>query len=232
MNPSNGNDVRLAPSKCIGQRFLTRYALVLGLSALGAAATGQAVAGCGQFGRVTAPPAQWDAPVADALLPAVYRPGAGQFIRVLDDGDRHVPNIVGMWRFTMVSDGTAYPVPIPYGAPIDFGTVQLHSDGTELMISGGRAPSTGDVCMGVWEQTGKSTYKVKHFALGWVSGDSTPPASPSAFLGPAVIHEAVTLNGSGNRFEGTFTIDQYAKDEVTLLEHISGKVIATRFTVD
>jgi hypothetical protein len=33
-------------------------------------------------------------------------------------------------------------------------------------------------------------------------------------------------------FEGTFTLDQYAKDETTLLQHIAGKVVGKRVTVD
>ena len=137
--------------------------------------------------------------------------------------------IVGTWRFTYTSDGTAYPQPIPYGAQVDFGVHQWHSDGTEMFTSGARAPSTGDVCMGVWKRTGPNTYKMRHIALSWVSADSTPPG-PTQYLGPAIITEQVTLDRAGNRYEGTFTLDQYAKDEVTLLEHIAGKVAATRFT--
>ncbi len=137
-----------------------------------------------------------------------------------------------MWKVTLVSDGTAYPIPIPNGAPIDFGTAQWHSDGTEVLVSGGRAPSTGDVCMGVWEQIGNSTYKLKHVGLSYSSTDSVPPSSPSVFLGPAIIRETVTLSHSRDSYTGTFTIDQYAADEVTLIEHIGGTVTATRFTVD
>ena len=52
------------------------------------------------------------------------------------------------------------------------------------------------------------------------------------FLGPAIMRETVVLDPSGDSFKGTFTIDQYAKDEITLIEHITGTVTATRFTVD
>ena len=91
----------------------------------------------------------------------------------------------------MISDGIP-PNPVPKGVTVDFGTVQWHDDGTELMISGGRRPSTGDVCMGVWQQIGSHSYKLKHLALAWVSSD-TPPSmegpgpSPAQFLGPAII---------------------------------------------
>ena len=86
--------------------------------------------------------------------------------------------------------------------------------------------------MGVWEKTGPRTYRLKHLALAYVSSDSSPPVSPATFLGPAIVLETVVLGLSGKSFEGKFTIDQFAKDEMTLIEHISGTVTATRFTVD
>ena len=51
-------------------------------------------------------------------------------------------------------------------------------------------------------------------------------------IGPAIIRVTVTLNRARNAFEGTFTLDQYAKDEATLIEHVAGRVTATRFSVD
>jgi hypothetical protein len=168
-------------------------------------------------------------------MSALYHPGADGFVRVSDDEQRDA-GIVGLWRVTLISDGTAYPVHIPFGAVVDFGTQQWHSDGTEFLISGGRAPSTGDVCMGVWERVGNSTYKLKHIALAYASSDTPAsqggPVVPAAFVGPGIIREVVTMSPSGKTFEGTFTVDQYAKDEVTLLQHIAGKIVATRFTVD
>ena len=204
------------------RRSMRLCVLVLGLGAIGSMLAGHAVAGCGSVAAVRAAPMGW----------APSYSGATEFLRVVDDGGQRNPGIVGMWRFTLVSDGTAYPTPIAYGTVIDTGTMQWHGDGTEITISGSRAPSTGDVCMGVWEQTGRATFRLKHIALAWVSADSTPPASPAVFLGPAILHEEVTLSRSGHSFEGTVTLDQYAKDETTLLEHIGAKVIATRVVVD
>ncbi|HEX4234403.1 MAG TPA: hypothetical protein VH041_08845 [Caldimonas sp.] len=213
---------------------VTRLALLLGFGVLATVFTGHAGAACGQYNPTdpSLPPA-WDAPLptTSAMMRAVYRTGDVRIIHVRDD-DRDsggAAGIVGTWRFTFVSDGTAYPVQIPYGAVVDFGTVQWHSDGTEFMISGGRPPSSGDVCMGSWQRTGPSTYVLKHIALAWASSDSMPPASPAAYIGPAIISEVVTLNHARDRFEGSFTLDQYAKDEVTLLEHIGGTITATRF---
>lgn len=219
----------------IWRRSLSSCLLALAAGALGSTFTGLAVAGCGPYRPMDgAPPEQPDtpAPLAGALTHALYRPGGEQVVRVADDRDGRESSIVGTWRFTFISDGTSSDGP-PAGVVLDFGTAQWHSDGTEFMISGGRPPSTGDVCMGVWQQTGRHTYKMKHLAFGWGSSDTTPtPVSPAAYLGPSVIGEEVTLSRAGNRFEGTVTIDVYKTDETTLVAHISGKVIASRITVD
>lgn len=216
--------------------LLRRLLLIVAMGAAGIASTGQAVAGCGYPRPLVKQSLDGGQRAADGFMSAVYRPGSERFLTVSDSEESRGAAIVGMWRITLVSDGTAYPAPIPYGAVVDFGTQQWHSDGTEFLISGGRAPSTGDVCMGVWEQSGPRTYKLKHIALAYVSGDTPPPLGgpvvPAAFLGPAIIKEVVTVNRSRDAFEGTFTLDQYAKDETTLLQHIAGKVLGTRFTVD
>jgi hypothetical protein len=211
--------------------------LMLGLGAIGSLVSSTALAGCGMDSLPVAPPAQWAARAAatGAFMPAAYRAESGQFVREdFDSGTRNA-GIVGLWKFKFVSDGTAHPAPIPSGAVVDFGTAIWHSDGTEITFSGGRPPSSGDVCMGVWEKTGPSTYKLKHIALAWISGDTPPPlgpVSPAVFLGAAIIRQEVKLSHSHDSFEGTFTIDQYSQDETTLLQHIGGKVSATRVTVD
>ncbi|MEJ8816034.1 hypothetical protein WKW77_33595 [Variovorax ureilyticus] len=196
------------------RRALGGYLIVLGLGVAGATATGRAAAGCGMFPGHGAAPESWMQQEKNQTHPSKRT------------------SIVGMWKVNLVSDGTAYPMPIPAGVPLDFGTAQWHSDGTEFLISGGRAPSTGDVCMGVWEQTGSATYKLKHLALAYASSDSNPPVVPAAFAGPGVLRETVTLSPSGESYEGTFTIDQYATDGVTLIEHIGGTVTGIRFTAD
>jgi hypothetical protein len=209
--------------------------LALALGMAGLVTTGQAVAGCADFSAPRSAPTLREAPTLEGFQTAVYRPGQARMIRVSDDQGSAGGGIVGTWRFKFISDGTAYPAPIPIGATVDFGTQQWHGDGTEIIVSGGRTPSTGDVCMGVWQKTGVRTYKLKHFAMSYVSSDTPPPlgpVAPAAYVGPAIIRETVVLSPSGNSFEGHFTIDQYAMDEVTLLEHIAGTVTGTRLTVD
>lgn len=217
------------------RRSVARGLLGLALGAAAVLGSTPALAGCGATDGQPQLPMRWEVPTqaGPTLMPAVYRPGEAHLVRT--DFEAVDAGIIGLWRFSLVSDGTAYPAPIPYGAIVDFGTTQWHSDGTEIMFSGSRPPSTGDVCMGVWKKTGPNTYKLKHIALAWISADTPPPLgprSPAVFVGPAIITELVTLDRSRNSFEGSFTIDQYAQDETTLLEHVAGRVKATRISVD
>ncbi len=180
----------------------SKWIMGLAVAALTSLGAGQAMAGCSMPGNGGHSPANW---------------------HELRGGLPFNDAIVGLWKVTFTSDGTAYPGPIPLGVETDFGTVQWHDDGTETMVSGGRDPSTGDVCMGVWKRSGPRAFKLNHLALAWAGG---------AYLGPAVFHESVTLDRAGNTYEGPFTIDQYAADGTTLLEHIGGTVKGTRVTVD
>ena len=136
------------------------------------------------------------------------------------DGDSDLAPIVGLWKFKFVSKDSPG---IPDDAVIDEGYVTWHSDGTEIMNSG-RAPSTGNFCMGVWKKTRHSTYKLNHFGLSW---DPT-----GAFLiGPANIKEEVALDNKGNKYSGTFSITQFDTNGNTL-GHVTGVVTAERITVD
>jgi len=137
-----------------------------------------------------------------------------------DDSDR--ASIVGLWKIKFISKGNT-GIGIPDGAPIDEGYATWHSDGTEIMNSG-RAPMTGSFCMGVWKKTGRSSYKLNHFALSWDPTGKT-------LVGPANIKEEVVLDDSENSYSGTFTIDQY-DTEGHLLVHISGLITAQRITAD
>ena len=150
------------------------------------------------------------------------------------EGSANPAGIVGLWQFTFVAKGNDPPGP-PDGATVDAGYVTWHSDGTELMNSG-RAPTTGDFCMGVWKQVGRSTFKLNHFALAWAWDPVTPATGPGTggadFVGPANIREEVTLDRSGNSYQGTFTLVQYAADGKTVLATVTGTITATRITVD
>jgi hypothetical protein len=142
---------------------------------------------------------------------------------IIDDDDAATkePSIVGTWKEHWFSEGTDG---IPDGTEVDANYAQWHSDGTEMQVSGMRAPLTGDVCLGEWVKTGARTYQLNHFG---VSYDSTG----QNLVGPARIQQWITLDPKGNSTSGKFVIDQW--DEAgNLLAHIQGKVVGIRVTMD
>jgi hypothetical protein len=180
--------------------------------------------GCGYFpGKAPAAPVRPQYRSGQPLLVLISEhndPGS--------DNDSDSAEIVGLWKF-------AFTATSPFVGPLDAGYVTWHSDGTELMNSG-RAPTTGAFCMGVWKQIGHSTYKLNHFALAWAFDANEPATGPGTggaiFVGPANIREQVTVDPSGNNYEGTFTLVQYEPDGITVLATITGTVTATRITAD
>jgi hypothetical protein len=133
---------------------------------------------------------------------------------------------IGMWNIQFISQGnTSHNPPIPDGAIVDFGYTQWHSDGTEIMNSGGHMPATQNFCLGVWLRTGTFTYEVNHFALSY-------DATSGALANKVNIREQITLDPSGNQFTGTFTISVYNQAGTQQVDHLAGTVAATRVTVD
>ena len=185
-------------------------AAVLGLMAL--AATVQANAACMSTEGLSK--------AGGRLGPALYVPGASadaMLLRVSTHDES--PSIVGLWEFQ--TDGPL----------ADYGTQAWHSDGTEIMFSGAQNPATGDICQGVWHQTGPSTYSLNHIAMGW--------SAPGAGLGIRVhFHMTVQLSRSGNSFTGHYSADVFSVspadpfDESVKIASGSGHVTATRVKPD
>jgi hypothetical protein len=133
----------------------------------------------------------------------------------------HGPTIVGTWKEHWISEGSEG---IKDGTEVDAGYAQWHSDGTEINVSGMRAPITGDVCLGVWIKTGACTYQLNHFGISY------DPTGVN-IVGPARIQQWLTVDPKGDSTSGKFTIDQW--DEAgNLLGHVQGKVIGTRVTME
>jgi hypothetical protein len=160
-----------------------------------------AAAAC--FGAVLASPASASClatPTASAsvigspaIVPAAYYPAP--------PGDDHGPaSIVGLWQASFIARGNS-PDGLPDNTLIDDAYVQWHSGGTEIMNSS-RPPIIGSVCLGVWTQTGRNTYKLTHVTKSWDADGFT-------FIGPAVILEEVTISRSGQSYTGTFSLTQY-----------------------
>ena len=170
-------------------------------------------AGCGLY-RPVPHPAAWQPQIASPRL--VLADFADD-----EDANSHRPTIVGTWKEKWISQGSAL---LPDGAEFDASYSQWHSDGTEINVSGLRPPITGDVCMGVWIQTGERTYQMNHF------GVSYDPSGVN-LVGPARIQQWLTLDPKGDATSGKFTVDQY--DEAgNLLAHFQGNVTGTRVTMD
>jgi hypothetical protein len=190
---------------------------VVGAAALGVMWTPTAAAGC-------AFPDPTGASVTHSSRSQIgtgeYHPAAFMLTSDHDRRDDDSDGIVGLWHVTFVSRGSQY---IPDGTQVDSAYVQWHSDGTEIMNSS-RPPSTGSFCMGVWEKTGRNTYRLNHVAISW-NPDGTPE-------GPASIREEVTLDHSGNTYKGTFTIIQYDLSGINVVipTPIVGELTAERIT--
>jgi hypothetical protein len=157
------------------------------------------------------------------LTPAVFHPEAagGAHLIAVDVPDSATPSIVGLWRFQFSPE---------LGS--DFGTVIWHEDGTELTISAGRDPAAGNVCMGVWKQTGPYTYVLNHIAMGHDGPPGGPP-SPT-FTNTVHLHGFIKLGHSGNSYTGTIHAVISAAnpghpfDESNVIAQVTGSVTATR----
>ena len=177
-----------------------------------------AIAQCGGIRPAAVTHASLQPQTAQArLLRAAYSPAAMQ-----DQEDEAASaSIVGFWHVKFIAEGDKT---IPNGTEIDAGYSQWHSDGTEIMNSGGRAPDTSNFCLGVWEKVGPSQYKLNHLAAAW---DPTK----NVLLGPANIKEEVTLAPTGEHFAGSFTINQF-DESGNLLAHVVGKITGDRISVN
>jgi hypothetical protein len=152
-SPRKGEDI-------MGKMLKLVITATVGAAAIGLIDTPAAAAGCAfpdELGRSAPHRSRPQAGFGE------YRPA---LFLLAGDHDRHDDDdndgIVGLWHANFVSKGSQY---IPDDTPIDSAYVQWHSDGTEMMNSS-RPPATGSFCMGVWEKTGRYTYRLNHVAAG------------------------------------------------------------------
>ena len=155
--------------------------------------------------------------ISGAILIEVLRPDmcVSSGINQLD---RQV-NAAGRPRYRSL-DNSIHPE-----GPRDFGYSQWHADGTEFLNSGSRAPDTQNFCLGVWKKTVLSTYRLNHFALSY-------DGSTGALTNKVNIREEVKLGPDNNTFAGVFAILLYDPTGTTMVGQITGKITATRVTID
>jgi hypothetical protein len=189
-----------------------KFAVTLGILLIGTLLSGKLFGACGDYSKPKVVPQSWNGQ-SGSFLP----------ISASASDDR----IVGMWHVTFTAQGNeAGP---PDGTPIDNSIVVWHSDGTEIMNSS-RPAQDGNFCLGIWEKTGKSTYKLNH--MPWAGSD--PSNAPSGIGNPqggAQLIEEITLSPDGKHYSGTFTLDAYDPSG-NQVAHILGVLSATRVTIN
>jgi hypothetical protein len=208
----------------------TSGAMVLGLTLAAIGSPSLAHAGCASLDTLPKPGAGF------TKTPAVFRPADSASSRLMPvsfDAERtEQPTIVGLWKFEWLTKSTNTNTnPMPDGTLFDFGTAAWHSDGTELVNSGGRDPKDSNFCQGVWTQVGPRTFDLYHYPLAWMNG---------AYAGPVVIRARVTVDRSGDHYSGAFAATVYLAtptqghefDETTPVVTITGTMTATRITVN
>ena len=195
---------------------LKKFALAVGISLIGTLLSGNAFAGCGDSTK---------SKLGASMLPQMWDGQSGSFLPI--SASSSDDRIVGMWHVTFTAEGNESGP--PDGTPIDNSLVVWHSDRTEIMASS-RPAQDGDICMGIWEKTGKSKYKLNHFA--WFANDTAnAPSGIGNPTGPVRLLEEVTLSPDGQHYAGTFTVDAYdvAGNQIA---HVVGTIAATRVTID
>jgi hypothetical protein len=173
-------------------------------------------AGCGLYTPVRHP-ASWQPKIASPRLVL-----AGLAIDE-EAAPPQEPSMVGTWKEKwIVEPGSSKDFTV--GSEFDASYTQWHSDGTEINVSGLRAPLTGDVCLGEWIKTGARTYQLNHFGVSYDPTGTT-------LIGPAHVQQWLTLDPSGNSTTGRFTVVQY-DESGTMLVHVNGNVTGTRVTME
>ena len=101
-----------------------------------------------------------------------------------------------------------------------------HDDGTEFE-SAYLAPAGGNVCSGVWKQTGPRTVTLHH--VGWLFNPYAPTATATNTF---TLDEIVTVAPGGATYSGTFTFKVWNLDGSPTPAQVTGSIAGTRITVN
>jgi hypothetical protein len=156
-------------------------------------------------------------PVLPGLLtPASAQPRTAEAARSVEAQAAEAPgyqSIVGLWLDTITVGGQ------PFFQAFEAFT----ADGLEVLNDNG-APQAGNVCLGVWAATGRSTLKVNHPSWNYDNNGNV--------IGTVVIKSVVALQAGGNSYTGTMTIDIYDLNGNKVSPTIVGQIAATRITAN
>src|SRR5271154_2250555 len=145
-------------------------------------------------------------------------------------------SIVGLWHVIYTATySTSGPLPVPVippGPPSSFQFTESlktwHADGTEFE-NAFLPPTGGNICVGVWKETGENSVKLHHIGLMF---DSEGKVS---FIFTLDEKDAVASNGETYKGYFTFKLWLGFYNQVgvgTPLQEISGTIAATRINVD
>ena len=135
--------------------------------------------------------------------------------QLIPNNEHGAPNgngIVGLWNVTFTSGGQT----------VDVAFDAWHSDGTEI-LNDYTNPIEGNVCLGVWTQTGPRTYRLKHPSWAF---DTT-----GTLQGIVIIRETVTVSPDCNSYKGSYSYDIYDTTGAFVTE-LTGTLAATRIRPD
>lgn len=187
--------------RSVSSRWLRHGLVAVGVVAL-ANASAAAYANCSEFaGR-----AQRRAPIN--WIPQREQ-GAYRLVTVAND--ERSPEITGLWHLEFIVDN----------AVVDTAYETFMADGNELMVDT-TPPAFGNVCNGIWVQTGR-VYKVKHPSFLFDSNGSV--------TGSAIIRTELRLSRKGDSFTGKTTIEIYDVAG-NLLDTLKADARATRVQFD
>jgi hypothetical protein len=125
--------------------------------------------------------------------------------------------IVGLWHVTYTGPGDSL-----FNDTFD----TWHADGTEIE-SAYLAPAGGNMCVGVWAQTGDKKVKLHH--VGWDFNPATPAATATDYF---TLDEEIKVASDGKTYSGTFTFKIWNLDGTTPSPQpvVTGTIAATRIT--
>jgi hypothetical protein len=124
---------------------------------------------------------------------------------------RQSNGFVGLWDTKVISGGQV----------VDEGFDAFHSDGTEILVDESN-PITDNVCLGIWEQAGPSTIKLKHPSWYFDTNGN--------LLGVVIIYETLKLDPDGDSYHGTSVEDVY-DTQGNKIGHYEAQIQANRITV-
>jgi hypothetical protein len=107
------------------------------------------------------------------------------------DSSNWQPSIVGLWHVVYTQSD---------GSPFNQTFKMWHSDGIEFE-NAILPPGGGDICYGVWKQTGSRSVKLHHIGVMW--------APDGTIAGTFTVDETNTVSEDGKSYTGKFTFSQF-----------------------